>query len=58
MSRGPRIKQEEVDAAHRMKAEGKNQKTIAAELNRSLPTVAKLLLLNKTEHEQTESVPS
>ncbi len=58
MSRGPRITQEEIDKAHSLKAEGKNQKTIAAELNRSLPTVAKLLLLNKTDEQQTESLPS
>lgn len=57
MSRGPRITQEEIDTAHRLKAEGKNQKTIAAELNRSLPTVAKLLLL-KSNEQQTESLPS
>lgn len=58
MSRGPRIKQEEVNKAHRMKAEGKTQKAIAAELNRSLPTVAKLLLLNKTDEQQTQSLPA
>ena len=58
MSRGPRIRQDEVDTAHKLKAEGKSVKAIALELKRSMGAVAKMLLLNKSDEQQTESLPS
>lgn len=43
MGRGPVITQEEVNKAHALKAEGKKPKEIAAKMQRSLPTVYKML---------------
>lgn len=43
MGRGPTVRQEEVEKAHQLKAEGKKPREIAKELGRSVPTVYKLL---------------
>lgn len=43
MGRGPVIQQEEINRAHALKAEGKKPKEIAAKLQRSLPTIYKML---------------
>ena len=43
MARGPRITQEEINKAKALKAEGKSNKEICAELKRTLPTVLKML---------------
>ena len=45
MGRGPTIKQEEVNRAQELKAQGVKPPQIAVRLQRSLPTVYKLLTL-------------
>jgi orotate phosphoribosyltransferase-like protein len=45
MSRGPTIRQEEINKAHELKAQGFKVEKIAAELKRSFPTVRKMLRL-------------
>lgn len=54
MARGPVITQDEINKAHALKAEGKAPKEIASELQRTLPTVYKLLA---QQPEQSAAVP-
>lgn len=51
MGRGPTVRQEEVDKAHQLKAEGKKPREIAKEMNRSVPTVYKLLYTQPVNNE-------
>jgi orotate phosphoribosyltransferase-like protein len=43
MSRGPTIRQEEINKAHELKAQGMKILQICAELKRTRPTVKKML---------------
>lgn len=43
MPRGPRIKEEEINKARALRADGKTIKEIALEMGRSKPTVLKML---------------
>jgi hypothetical protein len=48
MSRGPTIRQEEIDRAHELKAGGMHIKKICIETKRTEPTVRKMLRLQPT----------
>lgn len=43
MPRGPKITQEEINKARGLNGEGKTVRQIAGEMNRSIPTVYKML---------------
>ena len=47
MGRGPKIKDEEIKQARSLRAEGKTIREIASILNRSAPTVLKMLKLHE-----------
>ena len=49
MGRGPVITQEEVNKAHALRAEGKKPKEIASKMQRSLPTIYKMLSMPVAE---------
>jgi hypothetical protein len=52
MSRGPTIRQEEIDMAHALKAAGMKIKDMVIELKRTEPTVRKMLRLPKSNERQ------
>jgi transposase len=54
MGRGPTITQEEVNKAQQLKTEGKKPKEIASKMQRSLPTVYKLLTLPAKQEEPAQ----
>jgi transposase len=56
MARGPAIKMEEIKKAHELKAEGHKPPQIAAKMQRSVPTIYKMLsALPPTEFEAVEN---
>lgn len=52
MPRGPAITQDEINRAHELKAQGLKPPQIKERLQRSLPTVYKLLAMPKQEQPQ------
>jgi hypothetical protein len=54
MSKGPRIKEEEVSKARQLKAEGHKAEQIAEQLKRSLPSVYKMLRTLQSKDESLE----